>query len=292
MAIAESELVLNSDGSVYHIKLKPEHIADNVIIVGDPHRVEMISNYFDEIEVKISNREFTTHTGVKGNTRITVMSTGIGTDNIDIVINELDAAVNIDLETREIKEVHKSLNIVRLGTSGALQADIEVDSFVLSEYGLGLDGMLHYYDYPNDLIEQSMTGAFIKQTEWGTQLPRPYIVKASESLMDKLGDGMARGITATAPGFYGPQGRILRLPVRHPNQNESFTNFNFEGSRITNYEMETSALYGLGRMLGHNTCTICTIIANRLAKKYSEDYQISVDKMIRLVLDRLAVENK
>ena len=291
MAIAESELVLNSDGSVYHIKLKPEHIADNVIIVGDPHRVEMISNYFDEVEVKISNREFTTHTGVKGSTRITVMSTGIGTDNIDIAINELDAAVNIDLKTREIKESHKVLNIIRLGTSGALQEDIEVDSFVLSEYGLGLDGMLHYYDYPEELVEQSMTSAFIEQTQWGELLPSPYIVKASDYLMEKLGEGMVRGVTATAPGFYGPQGRVLRLPVSHPNQNENFTNFSFEGSRITNYEMETSALYGLGRMLGHNTCTICTIIANRLAKKYSEDYQISVDKMIRLVLGRLTVDN-
>lgn len=290
MAIAESELVLNSDGSLYHIKLKPEHIADNVIVVGDPHRVEMISNYFDEIEYKINNREFTTHTGVVGGVRITVMSTGIGTDNIDIAINELDAAVNIDLQTREIKDDLRSLNIIRLGTSGALQADIEVDSFVMSEYGLGLDGMFHYYDYPEDLLEQSMTDAFLDQAEWGDRLPRPYIVRASESLMDKLGDGMARGITATAPGFYGSQGRILRLPVRHPKQNENFTNFSFEGSRITNYEMETSALYGLGRMLGHNTCTICTIIANRLAKKYSEDYQKSVDEMIRLVLDRLTVD--
>ncbi|MBN4051280.1 nucleoside phosphorylase [bacterium AH-315-M05] len=298
--IPASELILNSDGSIYHLKLKPEHIADNIILVGDPHRVEMVSKYFDHIEHKIQNREFTTHTGTLNNARLSVISTGIGTDNIDIVLNELDAIVNIDLQTRQIKSQLKTLNIIRLGTSGALQRDIPVDSIVLSKYGLGLDGLLNFYltPYPSPeeegrtnsiLTEDDMTDAFIKHTNWNEKLARPYIVKASDKLVEQLGEGLLKGITITAPGFYGPQGRILRLPLSYPELNEKITTFNHKDERITNFEMETSALYGLGKLLGHHTCTICAIIANRIAKQYSKDYIKTVDKMIQLVLERLIV---
>lgn len=286
--IPSSELILNPDGSIYHLKLKPEHIADTIILVGDPHRVEMISKYFDRIEHKIQNREFTTHTGILNNTRLSVLSTGIGTDNIDIVLNELDAIVNIDLQTRQIKSQLKTLNIIRLGTSGALQRDIPVDSLVLSKYGLGFDGLLNFYSSsPTGEGWGAMTDAFIKHTNWNEKLARPYIVKASDKLLEQLGEGLLKGITATASGFYGPQGRVLRLPVSYPELNEKITTFSYKGERITNFEMETSALYGLGKLLGHNTCTVCAIIANRIAKQYSKDYKKTVDKMIQLVLERL-----
>ncbi|MBN4072131.1 nucleoside phosphorylase [Flavobacteriales bacterium AH-315-E23] len=284
--IPESELVLNPDGSIYHLKLKPEHIANDIIVVGDQSRVNKVSDHFDHIEHKIQNREFVTHTGTFNGKRISAMSTGIGTDNIDIVLNELDAIVNIDLETRTVKEEKTSLNIIRLGTSGAVQEDIPVDSMVLSSYGLGFDGLLNFYASA-DVVEQEMSRAFIEHTGWGESLSTPYIVKASEALVAKIGEGMTQGITATAPGFYGPQGRVLRLPVAHPAQNEKLGSFSYENHRITNYEMETSALYGLGKMLGHNTCTVCAIIANRIVQKYSKDYQTTVSKMIKIVLERL-----
>ena len=284
--IAESELVLNPDGSIYHLKLLPKQIAETIIVVGDQGRVQTVSKYFDSIEFQIQNREFTTHTGYLNDKRLTVMSTGIGTDNIDIAINELDALVNIDLTTRQIKESKAHLNIIRLGTSGALQEDVPVDSLVMSSYGLGLDGLLNFYK-SNGVIDEEITDAFIEHTEWGSNLSKPYIVKASDQLAAKLGDGMIKGITATSPGFYGPQGRILRLPISYPEQNDKLSSFLFMDERITNYEMETSALYGLGKMLGHNTCTICAIIANRITKTYSKDYKKTVDKMIQIVLERL-----
>ena len=285
--IPESELVLNPDGSVYHLKLRPEHIAETVIIVGDPHRVSMVSSYFDSIEYSIENREFVTHTGYVGEKRLTVLSTGIGTDNIDIAINELDAAVNIDLKTRTVKENFKSLKIIRLGTSGAVQEDIPCDSFVISSHGLGFDGLLNFYNVPKGIVDQDLTNAFLSHSKWDNALPRPYIVAGSNILLKELGKNMIQGITATSPGFYGPQGRVLRLPLFDPYQNEKITSFGFAGLRITNYEMETSALYGLGKMLGHQTCTICAIIANRLAKTYSKDYKKTVDKMIGIVIERL-----
>ena len=285
--IPESELVLNPDGSVYHLKLRPEHIAETVIIVGDPHRVSMVSSYFDSIEYSIENREFVTHTGYVGEKRLTVLSTGIGTDNIDIAINELDAAVNIDLKTRTVKENFKSLKIIRLGTSGAVQEDIPCDSFVISSHGLGFDGLLNFYNVPKGIVDQDLTNAFLSHSKWDNALPRPYIVAGSDILLNELGKNMIQGITATSPGFYGPQGRVLRLPLFDPYQNEKITSFGFAGLRITNYEMETSALYGLGKMLGHQTCTICAIIANRLAKTYSKDYKKTVDKMIGIVIERL-----
>ncbi len=283
----ESELILNPDGSVYHIRLKPEHIAPTVIVVGDQHRVEVISKHFDRVNFKIQGREFVTHTGELNNTPITVLSTGIGTDNIDIVINELDAAVNIDLEKRVPKEKHTSLDIIRLGTSGALQPDIDVDTFVASEYGLGLDGLLNFYKYSDQLVEKELTDAFIQQTGWSSKLPHPYIVKGSSRLLDKLAKDFKKGITATASGFYGPQGRELRIPLAFPELNERIENFSHKGQVITNFEMETSALYALGGILGHNTLTVCDIIANRVSKTYSKDYKKSVEKLIQHVLEKV-----
>jgi len=285
--IKESELVLNPDGSVYHLKLKPEHVAPNVIVVGDQGRVEVISQHFEKVEHKIQNREFLTHTGYYRGERITVLSTGIGTDNIDIVINELDAAVNIDLEKRVQKEKHTALNIVRLGTSGALQEDIPVDTYVASAYGLGFDGLLHFYQYDEGLTETAMEDAFMKHTAWNERLARPYIVAGSDELLKRVAADLKKGITATAHGFFGPQGRELRIPLAFPGLNDKMAAFSHNGQRITNFEMETSALYALGRILGHNTLTVCNIIANRARKEYSENYQESVKKMIGYVLDKL-----
>jgi len=285
--IAETELILNPNGSVYHLKLLPENIAENIIIVGDQGRVETVSRFFDTIDFKVQNREFITHTGTYNGKRIMVISSGIGTDNIDILINELDAAVNIDLETRMIKKDRISLNIVRIGTSGALQQDIPVDSFVVSTHGLGFDGLLNYYlDLPK-VNENEVSEAFIEQTNWHKNLPFPYVVKGSEMLINKIGFDLIKGITATAPGFYGPQGRKLRLSPWVEDFNQQLTDFKYKENRITNFEMETSALYGLGALLGHQTCTVCTIIANRVAKKYSQNYHASVEQLIQLVLERL-----
>ncbi|MCW3071693.1 MAG: Phosphorylase [Bacteroidetes bacterium] len=285
--IPETELILNANGSVYHLQLLPEHIAENIIIVGDQGRVETVSRYFDTVDFKIQNREFITHGGTFKGKRVMVMSSGIGTDNIDILINELDAAVNIDLKTRLVKEKHTKLNIVRIGTSGALQKDIEVDSYVVSKYGLGFDGLLNYYlDLPS-VNDNAVSEAFIKQTNWNQNLPYPYAVKGSETLIQKIGFDLTQGITATAPGFYGPQGRKLRLTPWVEDFNQQLTDFSFNGNHITNFEMETSALYGLGALLGHETCTVCAIIANRVAKRYSKNYHAAVEQLIQLVLERL-----
>lgn len=285
--IAETELILNPNGSVYHLQLLPENIAENIIIVGDQGRVETVSSFFDTIDFKIQNREFVTHTGTYNGKRIMVLSSGIGTDNIDILVNELDAAVNIDLKTRTIKKEHTSLNIVRIGTSGALQQDIAVDSFVVSSHGLGFDGLLNYYlDLPK-VNDNEISEAFIKQTNWDKNLPYPYAVKGSETLINKIGFDLTKGITATAPGFYGPQGRKLRLTPWVADFNQQLTDFKHNQNRITNFEMETSALYGLGALLGHQTCTVCAIIANRVAKQYSKNYHVAVEKLIQLVLERL-----
>lgn len=285
--IPETELILNPNGSVYHLQLLPEHIAENIIIVGDQGRVSTVSNYFDTIDVKIQNREFVTHVGTYKGKKVMVLSSGIGTDNIDILINELDAAVNIDLKTRTIKTEKTKLNIVRIGTSGALQADIPVDNYVVSTYGLGFDGLLNYYQDLSKVNENELSEAFIKQTNWNKNLPYPYAIKGSEILINKIGFDQIKGITATAPGFYGPQGRKLRLSPWVEDFNQQLTDFNHNGIRITNFEMETSALYGLGKLLGHETCTICAIIANRVAKKYSKDYHPAVENLIQLVLERL-----
>ena len=286
--IEESELIINPDGSIYHLHITPDQIADDIIVVGDPGRVEIISSYFDTIEHKVYNREFVTHTGMFKGKRFTVLATGIGTDNIDIVMNELDALVNIDLKTRQVKSTHRSLNIIRLGTSGALQEDIPVDSFVFSTYGLGLDGLLNFYRDRDKVIEKDMTESFYKYSKWNKELTKPYIVKASEELEKKISEGMFKGITATAPGFYGPQGRVLRLELENPEINSSLESFVFDSNRVTNFEMETSALYGLGKMLGHNTATVCAIIANRYNRTYSKDYKKTVNKLIEVLLERLS----
>lgn len=285
--IAPSELVLNKDNSVYHLNLHPHQIAKDIIVVGDPGRVELISNYFDEVEFKISNREILTHTGKFNGKRISVMSTGMGTDNIDIVLNELDALVNIDLENRTIKEQHTSLNIVRIGTSGALQEDIPVNSFVASSYGLGMDGLMNYYEYNKTEDETELLTQFYKQTGYLKEFAQPYFVKASDKLFELLSENCYTGITATAGGFYGPQGRVLRIPLKEKDINAQLNKFKFEDNRIVNFEMETSALYGLSRALGHNACTVCLIIANRFSNQFSEDYKPHMKKLIEHTLAKL-----
>lgn len=285
--IAETELILNPDGSVYHLRLLPEHITENIIIVGDPGRVDTVSRVFDTVDVKIQNREFVTHGGTYNGKRVLVISSGIGTDNIDILLNELDAAVNIDLKTRRVKETHTALNLVRIGTSGALQADIPVNSFVISEFALGFDGLLNYYAGLSGINEDALSEMFITQSNWAKNLPYPYSIKGSEHLLHKIGTGCIKGITATAPGFYAPQGRKLRLDPWVTDFNQQLTDFHYGEKRITNFEMETSALYGLGKLLGHQTCTVCVIIANRITKQFSPDYPQYMNRLIEHILERL-----
>ena len=283
--IAETELILTPENKIYHLNLSKDEIANDIILVGDPDRVSVISNKFESIEHKIQNREFVTHTGILNGKRISVIATGIGPDNIDIVVNELDALVNIDFKTRTINKKKKTLNLIRLGTSGALQKDIEVDSFLVSSFGLGLDNIAHFYE-SEEIIEQDMSSKYKQHANWPENLSNPYIVKASDNLLSLFPD-VKKGITATAPGFYGPQGRTLRLNPYITNLHEKMESFNYKKNRITNFEMETSALYYLGKSLGHNTLTICAIIANRLTKEYSKDYKKTVEKMIDLVLKRI-----
>jgi uridine phosphorylase len=283
----ETELILTKENRVYHINLKSEDIADDVIVVGDQHRVAQISKHFSKIDFKTEHREFVTHSGIFNGKRLTVLSTGIGTDNIDIVMNELDAAVNINLETRELNPTHRSLNIIRLGTSGALQADIPVNGIVVSSHGLGLDGLLNFYDNWESVCENSISEAFIKHTGWMPNLPYPYCVGASEALFSRFKQGNYTGITATAPGFYGPQGRQIRLKAAMPQLNEFLTDFKLGEHRITNFEMETSALYGLGKLLNHQCLTACVIIANRVRKEFTSDYTKSVEILIQESLQRL-----
>ena len=286
--IPESELILNEDGSIYHLNLKPEHIAEHVIFVGDQYRVPQVAENFDTIEADIQKREFRTIVGYYKGKKLSVMSTGIGPDNIDIALNELDALVNIDFETRTIKPTLKSLNIVRIGTSGSLQKDIPVDSFLVSSHGLGLAGMIHAYDC-DSYFEKDIEDAFIKHTNWNMKRGRPYVVKGSEYLIDKLHQNgkTVSGITGTANGFYGPQGRVLRLPLANPDLNHLMDSFSYNNFRVTNLEMETSAIYGLSALLGHQACSINAIIANRANGTFSEDYQKTVKELIQYTLDQL-----
>ncbi|HOP13734.1 nucleoside phosphorylase [Lentimicrobium sp.] len=285
--IGASELIINPDGSIYHLNLKPGELASDIIIVGDPGRVPLISRHFDHIELTRQNREICTHTGSIGGKRISVLSTGMGTDNIDIVLNEIDALFNIDLKRREVRDKHVSLNIIRLGTSGALQQDIPVDTAIVSTHGIGLDGMLYYYLDSQIIIDQPLTRAFISQTRWDQNFPRPYVVGASNKLLNIMGRKFTKGMTATAPGFYGPQGRRLRLATTHPDLNQAIAGFEYNGMKVANFEMETSALYGLGKLLGHNTLTICAIVANRMAKQYSKDYHKTMEQLISTVLESI-----
>jgi uridine phosphorylase len=287
MSIKQSELILNPDGSIYHLNLKPEHLASIVITVGDPDRVDHVSRYFDTIEFKIQKREFKTHTGVYNNQRISVVSTGIGSDNIDIVLNELDALVNIDFETRTIKPDLTSLKIVRIGTSGALQPDIPMDSFLLSSYGLDINGMLQSYQIKN-IQNTAIETAFYKHTNWDSERAKPIIIQNSKSLENQLlNDSISQGITATCGGFYGPQGRILRLPPKDVNFIDKLQSFRFENMKITNFEMETSAIYGLSKLLGHNACSLNEILANRANGTFSKTPEQTVDQLIRYTLNKL-----
>ncbi len=285
--IKESELILNPDGSIYHLNLHPENIADDIILVGDQDRVAKVTKHFDTIEFETQKREFQTQTGTYKDKRLTVISTGIGPDNIDIVLNELDALVNIDLKSRTIKKDIKSLNVVRIGTSGSLQSDIPVDNFVMGKYGLGLDGLLHSY-VGEPIFEKEIENAFITQTNWSKNKARPYIIKGSENLAEKLrGPKVYEGITATALGFYGPQGRVLRLPLQDTKLNNKIDSFLFNGIKITNLEMETSAIYGLSRLLGHNALSMNAIIANRANGTFSSNPYKVVEELITYTLDKL-----
>ena len=285
--IAESELILNPDGSVYHLNLLPENIGDIIIFVGDQDRVPKVAKHFDSIEFETQKREFRTMTGSYKGKKISVISTGIGPDNIDIVVNELDALVNIDLKTRTIKDTHKSLTIVRIGTSGSLHEDIPVDSFVLAKYGLGFDGMLHAYDCIS-ILEKDIEDAFIEHTDYCNRKSRPYIVANDATIEAKLiSNEVYTGITGTAGGFYGPQGRILRLAIQDPTLNNKIDSFSYNGIRVTNLEMETSAIYGLSKLLGHKAVSMNCIIANRANGTFSKDPYASVEKLIKYTLDKL-----
>ena len=292
MRIPESELIINGDGSVFHIHLKPEELADNVIMVGDPSRVDMIGEYLTDIEFRHESREFVSITGKRGGKRITAISHGIGPDNIDIVMTELDALANIDFETREVKPVHKALNILRIGTSGALHADIPLGSYVLSHISVGFDGVLNWYANREKVTIPAVEKAFLEHTKWLPELPVPYFVKASPKIIDLLRDVTIKGVTISAGGFYGPQGRVVRLPLAMPNMLEDIESFRFteagEDYRITNFEMESSPLAGLCAQLGHNACTVCCIIANRYLQSSNPDYKPAIRKLVELAVDRMS----
>ncbi|MBQ9312175.1 MAG: nucleoside phosphorylase [Bacteroidales bacterium] len=282
-----SELTLANDGSLYHIRLFPDELAENVILVGDPQRVKDISKYFSKIEVEKQNREIYAHTGEYCGKRITAISTGMGVDNLDIVITELDACKNIDLNKKEIKQTHTSLNLIRLGTTGAMQKDMDINSYICSEYVIGIDGMMWFYEDEKHTMEEELQNNFITYMDWNALLPVPYAVKASEGLLKQIAFDIKKGITITAPGFYGPQGRELRLPLRDKTINQKLPLFSYNDCNVTNYEMETSALYCLGKNLGHNVLTICNVVANREQGTFAKDYHQSMNNLIQTVLDRI-----
>ncbi len=286
--IEASELIINPDGSVFHLHLKPGEIANNIILVGDPGRVKLISSFFDHIELERSNREFVSCTGQLNGQRISAVATGIGTDNIDIVLNELDALVNIDFTTRTVKETLTSLNFVRIGTSGSLQEDLPVDTWLLSEKTIGFDGLINFYANRNSVVDLEFENNFKKALNWNPLLTSPYVINASEPLTQKLsGSKTTKGVTISAPGFYGPQGRVLRLPLADADINSKITEFRHGDDRITNYEMECSAIYGLSALMGHQAATVCMIIANRLAGTASKDYKPVMKQLVKYVLDCL-----
>lgn len=286
--IAESELIINDRGAVYHLNCRPEEIATTIITVGGPDRVATVSKHFDTIEYKNNHREFITHTGFIGKKRISCVSTGIGPDNIDIVLNELDALVNIDLASRHIKEELTCLNLIRLGTSGSLQKDIPVDSFVASTHGLGLDNLMHFYRIQNNEEENQLIHAFNTHTQLSSGKVSPYISMASGALIKHFTKDYHQGITVTCPGFYGPQGRVLRLGLGYPQLIDNLTDFKFGNYRITNFEMETSAIYGLGKTLGHHCLSLSAIVANRISKEFSKDGGLVVENLIRQSLQIIA----
>lgn len=287
--IEDSELIINADGSAFHLHLKPGEVADTVLLVGDPGRVDMIASYFESIEVRAKNREFVSVTGRYKGKRISVVGTGIGTDNIDIVLTELDSLVNIDYKTRTLKPERKALTFVRIGTSGSLQKDLPVDSWLLSEAAIGFDGLLNFYAGRNDVTDNDFETTFKETLNWNKQLTSPYVVNASTELIEKLKNhaSINIGTTISAPGFYGPQGRVVRLGLADPDINEKISAFRYNGRRITNYEMECSAIYGLSKLMGHKAATVCAIIANRKAGEYSKDYKPVVRALVEHVLENI-----
>ncbi len=292
MRIPESELIINGDGSAFHIHLKPEQLADNVIMVGDPGRVEMISEYLTDIECHNSSREFVSVTGKYNGKRITVLSHGIGPDNIDIVMTELDALANVDFQTREVKPEHRSLNILRIGTSGALHADIPLGSYVLAHMSVGFDGVMNWYADRQKVTVPAVEEAFKKHMNWEPTLPSPYFVKASNKIIDLLKDVTVKGVTISAPGFYGPQGRVVRIPLAMPDMLENIESFRFSEAgqdyKITNFEMESAPLAGMAAHLGHNASTVCCIIANRYLQSSNPDYKPAIRKLVELCLERMS----
>lgn len=287
---AESELIINNDVSVFHLHLKPEQLADKVILVGDPGRVETVAKYFDNIECEVSNREFRTITGTYQGKRISVQSTGIGCDNIDIVVNELDALANIDFTTREEKDKHRQLSIVRIGTCGGLQTFTPVGTFICSEISIGFDGLLNFYNGRDEVCDLSMEEAFKKHMNWNQRLGAPYFIHNDEELLDRIfhpDKGMVKGVTIACGGFYGPQGRELRIPLADPSQNEKIEGFEYQGKKITNFEMESSAVAGLSKLLGHKALTVCMVIANRKIKEANTGYKNQIEDLIKIVLENI-----
>jgi uridine phosphorylase len=289
--IAASELIINDRGAIYHVNCRPEEIAHTIITVGDPDRVKEVSKHFDTVEFKNNHREFVTHTGYIGKRRLTVTSTGIGPDNIDIVLNELDALVNIDFDTRCIKPELTSLNIIRVGTSGSLQAEIPVDSFVASTHGLGLDNLLNFYAHESNEEEKQIMQAFDTHTQLHQGTSSPYITGAGVSLLKDFVSGFHQGITVTCPGFYGPQGRVLRMGLTHPHLIDRLTSFSFGNHRISNFDMETSAIYGMGKILGHHCLSLSAIVANRISKNFSKDGGRAVENLIIKTLENISGSN-
>ena len=285
---AESELIINGDGSIFHLHVKPEQLADKVILVGDPGRVSLVASHFDSKECDIESREFHTITGTYHGKRISVVSTGIGCDNIDIVLNELDALANIDFKTRTEKEQLRQLTLVRIGTCGGLQEYTPVGTFIASEKSIGFDGLLNFYSGRNDVCDLPFEEAFKQHMLWNPQLCAPYVIDADKDTLERIaGDEMVRGVTIACGGFFGPQGRELRIPLADPKQNEKVGSFEYNGYRITNFEMESSALAGLARLMGHKAVTCCMVIANRRAKNVNANYKNSIDELIKLVLERI-----
>ena len=286
--IPSSELIINEDGSIFHLHLLPEQIADIVLLVGDPGRVTMVAENFDSVECRVSNREFNTVTGTYKGKRMSVLSTGIGIGNIDISVTELDALANIDFKTRQVKEQKRQLTLVRLGTSGALQPDIKVGDVVYARTSVGFDGLLNYYAGRNEVCDLAIEKAFMEHTGWSELLPKPYFIDSTPELWELFKDSTIGGITIASPGFYAPQGRWVRLQPADIKLNEKIESFEYEGRRITNFEMESSALAGLGTLMGHRVTTLCTIIAQRVALDACTDYKPFVKQMIRMALDKLA----
>ena len=290
MRIPESELIINADGSVFHIHLKPEELADTVIMVGDPGRVDMIAEYLTDIEFRHASREFVSVTGKYRGKRITVLSHGIGPDNIDIVMTELDALANIDFATRELRPEHRTLKILRIGTSGALHADIPLGAYVLSHISVGFDGVMNWYGNREKVTDAGVEAAFKRHMHWDPNLPSPYFVKASDEIIRRFADCTVKGVTISAPGFYGPQGRVVRIPLAMPDMLENIESFRFDGYRITNFEMESAPLAGMARHLGHEACTVCCAIANRYLQSSNPDYKPQIRGLVELALDRMTAE--